>query len=269
MSNDLKAYYNESKSYIALMQSHDEEYFATYLSLVKSAEKYLTNKKGKLLELGCGSGISTSVLAKELTNFVCLGTDISDSGIDFARKNYKTNNLDFQVVDALSLPFQNNEFDIVTSCDVIEHLPNTKIALSEMIRTVKPKGILVIKAPHHRNPIIPLIDFFTFKSRYPFTENWLNNVPRFISLFSDFVKKIFSSKVIFHSRVPDLSDTTQVGNDADAVYEVSVIDLIKFLKQNGFEIKQIAQARHNTLFSKIYTNLLPYFASIGIIAQKK
>lgn len=264
----LENYYNKSSLYVDCMQSHDENYFATYFDLIESNLKFLSNTSGKLLELGCSGGQTTNYLAKALTNFHCVGTDISKLAIDSAREKYDLINLEFQVVDALSLPFPNETFEIVSSCDVIEHLPNTETALAEMLRVIKSNGLLIIKAPHIRNPIIPLIDFLSFKSRYPFTQNWTDNIPRFFSLSSDFIKKSISSEVKFHYRVPDLSDTIRVGNDADAVYEVCVIDLVKYLKQNRFRILNIGQARFNKLTSKLYTKIFPFFSSIGIVAQK-
>jgi ubiquinone/menaquinone biosynthesis C-methylase UbiE len=267
INQDLQNYYNESRLYIDRIQSHDENYLTTYISLIKSKLHFLPSQKGKLLELGCGGGQSTNYLAERLNNFHCIGTDISELAIEEARDKYHLDNLVFQVVDAHSLPFPDEEFEIVSSCDVIEHLPDTETALSEMLRVIKSKGLLIIKAPHIRNPIIPLIDFFSFRSRYPFTKNWTDNIPRFFLISFDFLKKSFSSKVNFRYRVPDLSDT-KVGNDADAVYEVCVIDIVKFLKHNGFRILNIGQARHNKLTSKIYTKILPFFSSVGIVAQK-
>jgi ubiquinone/menaquinone biosynthesis C-methylase UbiE len=269
MNSDLHGYYNESKEYISLMQSHNLDYFATYLDLIKSNLKYLQQESGRLLELGCGGGQSTNYLANTLAKFTCTGTDISKTAIDSAREKYMLKNLKFEVADVHSLPYSDGEFDLVTSCDVIEHLPDIQKALEEMIRVLKSNGLIIIKAPHHRNPLLPLIDLVKFRNRYPFTKTWFDNFPRFFSLSIGFVTKLINPKVKFISRIPDLSDTVQVGKDADAVQEISVIDLVKYLKQNGMEIKNIAQPRNKRLLSAVYSKIFPYFSSIGIVAQKK
>ena len=81
-ADDLKRYYNESVDYAALMQSHDPEYFATYLDLVTA---YSTGC-ARLLEVGCGAGTSTRAIAQALPGAHCTGVDISESGISFARR---------------------------------------------------------------------------------------------------------------------------------------------------------------------------------------
>jgi ubiquinone/menaquinone biosynthesis C-methylase UbiE len=45
---------------------------------------------------------------------------------------------------ATKIPYPDNYFDLVVSSEVIEHVPNTKKALKEMIRVTKPGGNLII-----------------------------------------------------------------------------------------------------------------------------
>lgn len=266
---ELRNYYNLSHKYVQNMQRHDYEYFETYLDLLRKFAPFVIHSSSKLLELGCGHGASTYFIAKQFSEYYCIGLDISEPGITHAKSTFSSKNLLYQVSDCLELPFSDGTFSIVTSFDCIEHLPNPEVALREMIRILRPSGIILIKAPHHRNPIIPVIDILTFKHRYPFTQTWVHNLPRFIELSSSFLKTIFSQQVYFNMRSPDLTDDKAVGNDADAVYEVSILDLIKFFRKNRLSILNMAAPRNNSVLSKVYTYLFPYFASIGIVVQKK
>jgi SAM-dependent methyltransferase len=49
-----------------------------------------------------------------------------------------------------SLDFPDERFDVVVSCDVIEHIEAHEQAMGEMARVLKPGGILVLTVPAHR-----------------------------------------------------------------------------------------------------------------------
>jgi ubiquinone/menaquinone biosynthesis C-methylase UbiE len=49
----------------------------------------------------------------------------------------------FLTVDNIQLPFENNEFDIVSAFEVTHHIPNWQEALAEMLRVLKPRGYFV------------------------------------------------------------------------------------------------------------------------------
>jgi hypothetical protein len=84
----------------------------------------------------------------------------------------------------------------------------------------------------------------------------------------DFIWKLLVRAPRFRYRTPDLSDTIRVGFDSDAVYEVSVLDLVKFFRRQGFSIHNIAFSYNANRFSRLFTKLFPYLASVGLVAQK-
>ncbi len=49
--------------------------------------------------------------------------------------------------DAQTLPFADNSMDTVLLLDVLEHLPHPKDCISEIVRVLKPTGILVLQVP--------------------------------------------------------------------------------------------------------------------------
>src|SRR3989304_7390752 len=68
-------------------------------------------KKLTVLDVGSSTGIIDSILVKNFKKV--LGTDIDKKAVAFAKKNFRSKNLDFRVEDATDLSFKNNSFDVV------------------------------------------------------------------------------------------------------------------------------------------------------------
>ncbi|MGF1750748.1 class I SAM-dependent methyltransferase [Vibrio cionasavignyae] len=51
------------------------------------------------------------------------------------------------VCDIISMPIENDSFDAAICIEVLEHLPNPVAAITELVRILKPGGILIITAP--------------------------------------------------------------------------------------------------------------------------
>ena len=90
-----------------------------------------------VLDVGCGDGYGTAFLAKTAKSII--GVDYEKDVAIEAAKKYKADNLEYLFMDATELKFNNNEFDIVCSFQVIEHLPENKLTayLNELRRVLK------------------------------------------------------------------------------------------------------------------------------------
>jgi ubiquinone/menaquinone biosynthesis C-methylase UbiE len=264
----LHDYYNTSSRYIDEMQSHDETYFGTYPDWVAQHLSARIGAAGVLAEIGCGGGASTDAIAARLPDWRCTGLDISAPAIAQASGRFGGPKLDFRVADCLDLPFHDGALDAVVSRDVVEHLPDVGRALAEMARVLKPGGVVVLRSPHHRSPLFCLKDLLQLRPSYPFTESWLENVPRFFALSADFVAKAASREPRFRYRRPDLTDTVAVGLDSDAVYEVCSLDLTTFFSNLGFTIHAVGATYGQSLGSRLVPRIAPYLASVGLVAQK-
>ena len=99
------------------------------------------NKKYKILDLGCSSG---SLLKKLDFCDNLYGVDISIDAINLAKKKGFKNVFN---VDAITLPFKDNMFDIIISSDVLEHIENDNKAISEMEKVLKKKGKIIVFVP--------------------------------------------------------------------------------------------------------------------------
>jgi phosphatidylethanolamine/phosphatidyl-N-methylethanolamine N-methyltransferase len=98
---------------------------------------------GRVLEVGCGTGISLPDYSKRCRLY---GIDISDGILEKARERAKKlDNVEaIAVMDAEDLKFDNGAFDVVVAQYVITAVPNPEKALDEFARTVRPGGEIVI-----------------------------------------------------------------------------------------------------------------------------
>ena len=113
------------------------------------------NKDAKLLDLGCGIGLTLSILAQKFPNSV--GCDIDKDMSRATNEVLREVGLKTPVIiyDGKKLPFKNNEFDIVASIEVIEHVQNPQQFLKEIFRVLKKDGVLHITTANKWWPYEP------------------------------------------------------------------------------------------------------------------
>ena len=100
-----------------------------------------------LLDLGCGDGKVTAEIASILPDGFVLGVDKSLEMIDLAKSRFSKveyPNLDFQVVDAVSLNFQ-NEFDVVFSNAVLHWVADHPAMLRGVAEALNPGGRILLQ----------------------------------------------------------------------------------------------------------------------------
>ena len=111
-----------------------------YLPLIS---KWIRLRNGfRVLDAGCGTGAFTFFLASFTCDCEYYGIDIDQDYIASA-KNYaelnrqSSNSFHFQTCDALSLPFPDEYFDVVTSYTFLTNVHNGSAAIREMARVLK------------------------------------------------------------------------------------------------------------------------------------
>ncbi len=105
------------------------------------------NKVKKVLDLGCGTGRHTVMLAK--AGFDVYANDVSKEGIRQTRKWLKDKNLKANIKHAScykKFPYKDDFFDAVISIQVVHHNFHDKVkyCISEIERVLKPGGLAFI-----------------------------------------------------------------------------------------------------------------------------
>jgi len=118
--------------------------------------KHLVPLEGKrVLEVGCGRGGFVHVLTS--LKAVAFGCDFSASALQIARNRLRLDGLDSCVslaqADAHHLPYADSSFDLIISCEALEHLLDPSAALREMARVCRPGGWLYLTTPNYMNLI--------------------------------------------------------------------------------------------------------------------
>jgi 2-polyprenyl-3-methyl-5-hydroxy-6-metoxy-1,4-benzoquinol methylase len=117
--------------------------------------EYLPPVKGKrVLEIACGRGGFAGLLASKGASM--FGADFSETALRIAQKKSPRDCdgdilLSLAQADAQRLPYASESFDIVISCETIEHLPDPLSALKEMARVCRTGGLLYLTTPNYFN----------------------------------------------------------------------------------------------------------------------
>jgi ubiquinone/menaquinone biosynthesis C-methylase UbiE len=95
------------------------------------------------LDVGCGNGAAPIHIAKKY-HLEATGIDVDPDQIRQAETlSQGLKNVRFLTIDGVQLPFDDNEFDIVSTNKVMHHIPDWEMALAEMVRVLKPNGYLI------------------------------------------------------------------------------------------------------------------------------
>ncbi len=135
------------------------------------------DKKAKILDIGCGTGIATRQLAQN--GFKVFACDSDKKMIEEANK-YPKENIRYYTADAKSLPFDNESFDLVTAFGAF-HWFCDEVSITEIRRAMKRDSIFCVVNK--------------------------NDVGNFKKDFSNIIYKIISKKV---SSVKDAYDPTSI-----------------------------------------------------------
>ncbi len=242
---ELYAQSSEAVRATGLTEELASELYRKYIQFVNQS----VSQRGSLLDIGCGSGWSSYLFSKE--GYQVVGIDLNAEAFE----SPTAPNLTLVQGSAINLPFEDASFDVVASHQAIEHIPDPQTAIREMIRVLKPGGILCIVAPNilslgqfFRGITIyvwktrPLKNIFWRSSEMP-KHPWGNTLPEslvsFPQMLTLIIQKILDSQATFTMREPDLKPPFH--SDNDACYLANPIDFIKFLPtlncaviQNGF-----------------------------------
>lgn len=108
----------------------------------------LADRSLMIADVGSGDGYLCSRLSKR---YQVVGVEFASSKVRIARE--RSSNPHYVVADVETLPFNSSSIDIAFCIEVMEHVPEPMRLLSEIFRTLKPGGLLILTTPslHMKN----------------------------------------------------------------------------------------------------------------------
>lgn len=130
-------------------------YFIIRRGLSRSIQELAPAIKGTVLDFGCGSKPyeSTFTGAREYW-----GVDVVTGP-----HNHRNSRIDV-IYDGSRLPFKESRFDAAVSFEVLEHVPESNRMFSELLRVLKPGGLLLLSVPFAWNEHETPYDFRRYTS---------------------------------------------------------------------------------------------------------
>lgn len=228
-----------------------DTYLTNYVNLVK---KYV-KPKSKILDIGCGAGLSSKMLSE---TYEVTGVDHSKPFIEYAKSRFK--NITFKYEDARKLSFKDGSFDASMACGFIEHIEEVDVVLGEMVRVVRKNGLMILVSPSWFSPFRAIRGIIRPKGYETMGRNRLQMIGWLAKSVYYTVQKQINPKYIF--RNPDIESEKLVGNDIDMVYIANQYDL-----KNAFEKRKCKVLNLNADTFKFSS--IPFLCTwLGVVAIK-
>ena len=121
-----------------------------------------------MLDVGCGNGRHSA----EVCRWDCraVGVDVSVQELKIAKyflahkrsRREAVGHGDFMAADAEHLPFKDGVFDRIVCTEVLEHIPDDRAGIRELVRVLKPGGLMAVSVPNY----LPEVLFWTISWGY-------------------------------------------------------------------------------------------------------
>jgi SAM-dependent methyltransferase len=213
--------------------------YARYVDFVAS----FGEAGARLLDVGCGTGWSAYFFAER--GFTATGVDLNPNAFETPALP----NLGLYAGSALELSFNDEEFDIVTAHQALEHVPQPKRMLQEMLRVLRPGGLLCIVGPNlvsvgnclraglhafKNRPLRRVLLRGPGMPRHPFGNTVPEAAAHLAFTLVRILHKTFARESRFIMRDPDVIPPFH--GDNDAMYLCNPLDVSKYLRNQGCQM---------------------------------
>jgi SAM-dependent methyltransferase len=104
---------------------------------------------GRVLDVATGKGGFVGVLKEKLKGYSeIVGVDSSKRALETAHSNFSRETIRFIQMDARRLGFADESFDTVSISASLHHLADASPVLAEMVRVLRPGGLLIVAEMH-------------------------------------------------------------------------------------------------------------------------
>ena len=147
---------SEHLNYISFPPALERKAFiGKHLSCFKEASRFC--------DLGFGPGVLTAFILQQNASWQADGVDISQHCLHHAQrllaKKAVLERSKLSVRDVRTLPYPDSTFDVVIAVEVLEHIPDPEVGLSEAMRVLKPGGYAITALPVQLPLLMHLYDF--------------------------------------------------------------------------------------------------------------
>jgi SAM-dependent methyltransferase len=227
------------------LRSHAALDRSSRINKAKKISKIISLDDGdrkKILDIGTGAGYIPHYLAQK---HLVTSVDVVDERIE--KSDYK-----YKKVDSANLPFEDEAFDIVISNQVIEHIPDQRVHVSEISRVTKRGGYIYLATPNRywiRDPHTKL-----------FGINWL---PRPLA---NYYSTIFRKGAwdVFPLTYWELRDMIK---DSNLMVEKGSADSLELLN-NDTSIKSVFRLLYRMLPHSVLAEFEPLYPSAIFLLKK-
>lgn len=140
----------EPNEYIIMYTAEDTHWWYSALrKMIRLMTSALRTPPRHILDAGCGTGRNILELQRLFPNASVYGVDLHLEAV----RCCKQRNISHVITGNIrKLPFPDQTFDLIVSCDVLYHraVPDTGAALRELRRILRPQGYLLLNLPAYQ-----------------------------------------------------------------------------------------------------------------------
>ncbi len=176
------------------------------------------------VEFGCGGGVVLEAVAERAARAV--GIDIAAIGLSKAKERcLDKRNISCIRADVAHAPIRSESADVAYSLEVLEHVWNPETVLAEMVRVLRPGGLLFVSTPNGYSLDLHL------KLKWPI------RVLNLVGAATVFARSLTTNRV-FQNQEPDLA-TVPSYSDCDMITKIFPRSLVKCLEQNRCRVEKM------------------------------
>ena len=97
------------------------------------------------LDMGCSSGYMLEDVLRSFPKVNAIGADYFSAGL--LQCHQRLPDIPLLQMDLVNCQFSDNSFDVITCLNVLEHINNDELAIDQLYRITKPRGVIVLTVP--------------------------------------------------------------------------------------------------------------------------
>lgn len=194
------------------------------------------NPEYKILDIGCGTGGNFNLLSKYSQNIIGLEND--PYAANLSKEKYNFNIIQGNLPD--NIPFPDENFDLITLFDVLEHVDDDETSLKNILAKIKPGGHFLLTVPAYQFLWSDLDVINDHKRRYTLKE--LSNKVKqsglnikYKSYFNTWLFPLISLVYFLKNHFGIFKDTYQINFPSKPVNFIlkSIMSSERFIIKNG------------------------------------